>query len=51
MDRTDPRLTKVFQRYPGIQAVYLFGSSATGVTHQESDLDLAVVPGNNQVRN
>lgn len=51
MDRTDPRLTKVFQRYPGIQAVYLFGSSATGVTHLESDLDLAVVPGNNQVRN
>ena len=51
MDRTDPRLTKVFKRYPGILAVYLFGSSATGFTHQESDLDLAVVPVNNQVRN
>ena len=50
MDREYPRLTKVFQRYPTIRAVYLFGSSATGKTHQDSDLDLAIVPANNQAR-
>jgi predicted nucleotidyltransferase len=32
----------VFKRYPAIQAVYLFGSSASGRAHAESDLDLAV---------
>ncbi|HEU20656.1 MAG TPA: nucleotidyltransferase domain-containing protein, partial [Deltaproteobacteria bacterium] len=31
-------------RYPEIQAVYLFGSRASGKTHPESDLDLAVYP-------
>jgi hypothetical protein len=35
-------LQKVFQGYPKIQAVYLFGSTATGMLHQESDMDLAV---------
>ena len=50
MDRSDPRLNKVFQEYPAIQAVYLFGSRATGKTHPGSDLDIAVVPGNNRIR-
>ncbi len=50
MDLTDPRLMKVFQQYPAIQAVYLFGSSVTGKTHSESDLDLAVVPGDSSLR-
>jgi len=36
-------LKGIFERYPGIQAVYLFGSSASGRTHAESDLDLAVL--------
>ena len=35
-------LQTVFQGYPKIQAVYLFGSTATGMLHQESDMDLAV---------
>jgi len=35
-------LPKVFQKYPNIQAVYLFGSVASGKIHAESDLDLAV---------
>ena len=37
-------LTKVFKNYPEIKAVYLFGSTATGKLHRESDIDLAVYP-------
>ncbi len=40
------RLAQIFAQYPEIQAVYLFGSHASGRTHKESDLDLAVVPRN-----
>ena len=42
-------LKTVFQRYPTIQAVYLFGSSASGRTHAESDLDLAVLADENSL--
>jgi len=34
-------LPEVFQNYPEIQAVYLFGSAVNGKLHEESDLDLA----------
>jgi predicted nucleotidyltransferase len=37
------KLPKVFGQYPEIQAVYLFGSRATGRVHRESDLDLGVL--------
>ena len=37
-------LPRIFQNFPQILAVYLFGSSAAGKTHSESDLDLAVLP-------
>ncbi|NOH04165.1 MAG: nucleotidyltransferase domain-containing protein [Chloroflexi bacterium] len=37
-------LPTIFERYPGIQAVYLFGSAASGKTHTESDIDLGIVP-------
>ena len=33
-------LKTIFEKYPGIQAVYLFGSSATGRANAGSDLDL-----------
>ncbi len=36
-------LPEVFGKYPSIQAVYVFGSVGRGQTHQESDLDLAIV--------
>ena len=36
-------LSGIFAKYPEIQAVYLFGSTSTGRTHADSDLDLAVV--------
>lgn len=36
-------LSPVFKRHKNIQAVYLFGSTASGHTHAQSDLDLAVV--------
>jgi len=39
----------VFKRYPAIQAVYLFGSSASGRTHAESDLDQAVLADGNSL--
>lgn len=37
------RLSEVFTRFPEIQAVYLFGSQATGRVHKDSDLDLALL--------
>jgi predicted nucleotidyltransferase len=43
-------LTKVFSKYPGVQAVYVFGSVGDGRTHRESDLDLAIVPRDESVR-
>ena len=37
-------LGEVFERYPEIQAVYVFGSVAAGKANRESDLDLAIIP-------
>ena len=37
-------LDAVFQKYPEIQAVYVFGSVATGKVKAGSDLDLGIVP-------
>ena len=37
-------LDVVFQKYPEIQAVYVFGSVATGKVKAGSDLDLGIVP-------
>jgi predicted nucleotidyltransferase len=42
-------LASIFKGYPDIQAVYLFGSSASGRMHAESDLDLALVLRDRQV--
>ena len=43
-------LSNIFKKYKGIKAVYLFGSHATGKTHNESDIDLAIVPDNSSVK-
>jgi predicted nucleotidyltransferase len=43
-------LSKIFKKYPTIMAVYIFGSSASGKSHAESDLDLAIVPADNTLR-
>jgi predicted nucleotidyltransferase len=43
-------LTPIFSQYPAIQAVYLFGSAATGRQRPRSDLDLALVPRSDAVR-
>lgn len=43
-------LPKIFEKYPGIQAVYLFGSVASGDTRATSDIDLGVVPRDSSVR-
>ncbi|HDL85636.1 MAG TPA: nucleotidyltransferase domain-containing protein [Candidatus Acetothermia bacterium] len=44
-------LREVFRRYPGIRAVYVFGSTASGNATPESDLDLAIISANPSVRN
>lgn len=43
-------VAEVFAKYAGVEAVYLFGSQATGATRQDSDIDLAVVPKDTSVR-
>jgi uncharacterized protein len=43
-------LPKIFRKFPAIEAVYLFGSTATGTRHGESDLDLAIIPGDEITR-
>ena len=43
-------IATVCKRYPDIQAVYLFGSAASGRQHTESDIDLAVVPRSKKAR-
>ena len=43
-------LSDVFSEYPGVQAVYLFGSRAADQARAGSDLDLAVVPRHGLVR-
>jgi predicted nucleotidyltransferase len=50
MKESYPRLVDIFTQYPEIQAVYIFGSHATGKVQQDSDLDLAVVPRDRQAR-
>ena len=35
-------LPEIFSQFPKIQAVYLFGSTASGDMHAESDLDLGI---------
>lgn len=44
------RLRNVFARYPGVAAVWLFGSRARGRARTSSDIDLAVEPFGASVR-
>lgn len=44
------KLPTIFEKYAGIQAVYLFGSVASGETRPTSDIDLGVVPRDSSVR-
>ncbi len=37
----------IFQKFPDLQAVYLFGSQATGKTHRESDVDFGFIADEN----
>ena len=43
-------LAKIFKKYPAILAVYIFGSRASGKSHAQSDLDLAIVPAYDTIR-
>ena len=43
-------LHEIFAHYPGVQAVYLFGSHAAGTARPGSDIDLAIVPQDASVR-
>ena len=42
LDILHPQLTHLFRQRP-VQLAYLFGSQATGYTHTESDVDVAVL--------
>jgi predicted nucleotidyltransferase len=44
------RLRDVFARYPGVAAVWLFGSRARGEARTASDVDLAVEPADAAIR-
>jgi hypothetical protein len=44
-------LKSVFSEFPGIQAVYLFGSHACGRARRDSDLDLAILTDDSILRN
>jgi uncharacterized protein len=44
------KLTSVFRKYQEIEAVYLFGSLASGMVHADSDIDLAIYPGTESLR-
>lgn len=43
-------LSQVFREYPDVQAVYLFGSAASGRIHHGSDLDLALYSRKSSIR-
>ncbi len=44
------RLIEVFRQFPEIRAVYVFGSAATGKRRPDSDLDLALLAGDETFR-
>ena len=43
-------LIEIFRQYPQVQAVYVFGSQASGRAGPESDLDLAIIPTDRSVK-
>ncbi len=43
-------IAAILSRYRGVLAVYLFGSHASGRARRDSDIDLAIVPRDGQVR-
>lgn len=44
------KLKSVFKEFKEIEAVYLFGSLAAGMMHAASDIDLAIYPGKESLR-
>jgi hypothetical protein len=43
VDELKAAIAPILDRYPAIEAAYLFGSHARGTAHADSDLDLALV--------
>ena len=43
-------LIEIFRQYPQMQAVYVFGSQASGRAGPESDLDLAIIPADRSLK-
>jgi predicted nucleotidyltransferase len=41
---------RILGAFPGVRAVYLFGSAAEAAERPDSDIDLAVVPADASVR-
>ncbi len=46
----EQQIGRVLGAFDGVEAVYIFGSVAEGRARVDSDVDLAVVPTNNEVR-
>ncbi len=44
------RVGQILGGFAGVRAVYLFGSYADGTARPDSDIDLAIVPADDQVR-
>lgn len=43
MTETEDKLTNFFKDHPDISAVYLFGSEASGLSNEQSDVDVAIL--------
>ena len=51
MTRDDEqRIGAILGAFKGVEAVYLFGSHVDGTARPDSDIDLAIVPGDESVR-
>jgi uncharacterized protein len=43
LDLSETAIPLILERHPGVRAVYLFGSRATGMIHPASDWDFAIL--------
>lgn len=43
LDLSEKVIPLILERHPGVRAVYLFGSRATGMVHADSDWDFALL--------
>ncbi len=49
LQKTKSKLHAVLGKFPEVQAAFLFGSVASGRAREDSDIDLALVPGDSDL--